>query len=92
MKIVKVDLIIGFGYDNATLAEHRHPTREDLDKISKDTPILLWHQSGHIVAVNSKAQFIHAGLLAFPSYGPESLSRVLGLGGSSSRIVRITAS
>jgi len=51
----KVDLVLGFGYDNATLAEHRHPTRDDLDQISKDTPILLWHQSGHIVAVNSKA-------------------------------------
>jgi hypothetical protein len=53
--VKKIDLIIGFGYDNATLAEHRHPTRDDLDKISKDTPVLLWHQSGHIVAVNSKA-------------------------------------
>jgi len=51
----KVGLIIGFGYDNATLAEHRHPTRDDLDEISRDIPILLWHQSGHIVAVNSKA-------------------------------------
>ncbi len=53
--VKKVDLILGFGYDNATLAEHRHPTRDDLDQISKDIPILLWHQSGHIVAVNSKA-------------------------------------
>lgn len=53
--VKKVGLIIGFGYDNATLAEHRHPTRDDLDQISKDIPIVLWHQSGHIVAVNSKA-------------------------------------
>ena len=53
--VKKVNLIVGFGYDNATLAEHRHPTRDDLDPISKDVPILLVHQSGHIVAVNSKA-------------------------------------
>jgi len=53
--IRKVNLIIGFGYDNATLAEQRHPTRDDLDQISKDVPILLMHQSGHIIAVNSKA-------------------------------------
>lgn len=51
----KVGLVLGFGYDNASLAEHRHPTRDDLDQISTDVPILLWHQSGHIVAINSKA-------------------------------------
>jgi predicted amidohydrolase YtcJ len=48
-------LIMGFGYDNATLAEHRHPTREDLDVISTDLPIYLVHQSGHMGAANSKA-------------------------------------
>jgi predicted amidohydrolase YtcJ len=48
-------LVIGFGYDNAQLAELRHPTREDLDKISEDIPIILVHQSGHFGAVNSKA-------------------------------------
>ena len=53
--VSKVNLIVGFGYDNATLAEHRHPTRDDLDRISKDVPILLVHQSGHIISVNSKA-------------------------------------
>ena len=53
--VKKVNLILGFGYDNATLAEHRHPTRDDLDQISKDVPIMLWHQSGHMVGVNSKA-------------------------------------
>jgi hypothetical protein len=53
--VKKTQLVIGFGYDNATLAEHRHPTRDDLDAISKEIPVLLWHQSGHIVAVNSKA-------------------------------------
>lgn len=53
--VKKVNLIVGFGYDNATMAEQRHPTREDLDPISKDVPILLVHQSGHLVAANSKA-------------------------------------
>jgi hypothetical protein len=53
--VKKVGLILGFGYDNASLAEHRHPNRDDLDQISKDIPVLLWHQSGHMVAVNSKA-------------------------------------
>jgi len=53
--VKKVNLIFGFGYDNSTLVELRHPTRDDLDEISKDIPICLWHQSGHIVAINSKA-------------------------------------
>jgi len=61
--VKKANLILGFGYDNATLAEHRHPTRDDLDQISKDVPILLWHQSGHMVAVNSKGLEI-AGMTA----------------------------
>jgi hypothetical protein len=55
-KVVKdVNLIIGFGYDPANLTEKRHPTREDLDAVSKDVPILTVHQSGHIFALNSKA-------------------------------------
>jgi len=53
--VEKVGLILGFGYDNASLAEHRHPNRDDLDQISRDIPVMLWHQSGHMVAVNSKA-------------------------------------
>jgi predicted amidohydrolase YtcJ len=53
--VKKVGLILGFGYDNASLKEHRHPNRDDLDQVSKDIPIMLWHQSGHMVAVNSKA-------------------------------------
>lgn len=53
--VQKVGLILGFGYDNASLAERRHPTRDDLDQISTEVPVLLWHQSAHIVAVNSRA-------------------------------------
>lgn len=51
----KVQLIVGFGYDNSQLAELRHPTREDLDAVSKDIPVLLIHQSAHLAAANSKA-------------------------------------
>ena len=53
--VKKIDLIVGFGYDNGQLAELRHPMREDLDAVSKDVPIVLVHQSGHLIAVNSKA-------------------------------------
>ena len=52
--VQKIGLVVGFGYDNAQLAELRHPTRDDLDAISTEVPIVLVHQSGHLVAVNSK--------------------------------------
>jgi predicted amidohydrolase YtcJ len=51
----KFNLILGFGYDDAQIAERRHPTRADLDEVSKDIPILLIHQSCHLGAMNSKA-------------------------------------
>ena len=47
-------LILGFGYDNSQLKELRHPTRDDLDAISKDIPVFIVHQSGHLGVVNSK--------------------------------------
>lgn len=47
--------IIGFGYDDNSLKEHRHPTREVLDKISSTNPILISHVSGHMGCVNSLA-------------------------------------
>ena len=51
--VKQIGFIIGFGYDNSQLKEQRHPTRADLDAVSTDLPVLLVHQSGHIVAVNS---------------------------------------
>jgi predicted amidohydrolase YtcJ len=51
----QTDLIVGFGYDNAQLAELRHPTRDDLDAVSQEVPIVIIHQSGHLAALNSKA-------------------------------------
>ena len=51
----KLNMIVGFGYDNAQLAELRHPTRQDLDIVSKDIPVLVKHQSGNIGEANSKA-------------------------------------
>ncbi len=53
--IEKIGWIIGFGYDNSQLAENRHPTRHDLDRVSQDIPVLIVHQSGHLGVANSKA-------------------------------------
>ncbi|MYS86399.1 amidohydrolase [Embleya scabrispora] len=46
--------IVGFGYDDALLDGGLHPTREDLDRVSTERPVLAIHQSFHLGAVNSK--------------------------------------
>lgn len=51
--ISKGKWIVGFGYDHNFLEEKRHPNREDLDKVSKDNPIMISHVSGHMGIVNS---------------------------------------
>ena len=48
-------IAIGFNYDDSQLAEHRAPTRRELDAVSTTVPIVLLHQSGHLGAYNSKA-------------------------------------
>jgi predicted amidohydrolase YtcJ len=50
----KLGWIIGNGYDDSQLKEQRHPTRQDLDAVSTEIPIVVIHQSGHLAAVNSK--------------------------------------
>jgi len=49
------NLVIGMNYDDSQLAELRPPTRQELDAVSTDIPILIVHQSGHIGVFNSKA-------------------------------------
>lgn len=53
--IARYGIIVGFGYDDSQLHEQRHPTRAELDAVSRDTPILIVHQSGHLGVLNSKA-------------------------------------
>jgi predicted amidohydrolase YtcJ len=50
----KFGWIVGFGYDDAQLAEQRHPTRDDLDAVSSERPVFIIHQSGHLYVANSK--------------------------------------
>jgi predicted amidohydrolase YtcJ len=47
--------VLGCNYDDSLMAEHRHPTRHDLDRVSLEHPIVVVHASGHLAAVNSKA-------------------------------------
>lgn len=49
------DWILGFGYDDTLLEENRHPTREDLDKVSTTRPIYVKHISSHFAVANTFA-------------------------------------
>ena len=45
--------VVGVGYDDSLLKEKRHPTRDDLDVVSREHPIFIVHVSGHLSVGNS---------------------------------------
>lgn len=47
--------IIGRGYKETQFSELREPTKEDLDEVSKDVPVLLYRFCSHVMIANSKA-------------------------------------
>lgn len=47
--------IFGWGYDDGELAEKRHPTKKDIDKVLPNNPVYLQHTSGHMGVANSLA-------------------------------------
>jgi hypothetical protein len=47
--------VTGSGYVEYKLAEHRHPTRADLDAAVPDRPAVLYHTSLHACVLNSAA-------------------------------------
>jgi predicted amidohydrolase YtcJ len=47
--------ILGRGWDQAKLAEHRNPTRYDLDEVAPENPVVLTRTCGHLLVANSKA-------------------------------------
>ncbi len=48
-------MVIGRGYDDSLMAEHRHPGLADLDAISTTRPLCVVHVSGHLARCNSAA-------------------------------------
>lgn len=45
--------VIGNGYDDAIMKEHRHPTAQELDAVTTDHPLYVLHASGHMGVANS---------------------------------------
>lgn len=50
-----LNCLLGRGWNQDKLIENRFPTREDLDKISTEIPVILTRVCGHIAVCNSKA-------------------------------------
>lgn len=61
--------LIGFGYDHNHLLEKSHPTKQLLDEVSSDIPILITHKSGHMGVGNSA--FLKIAGLADHSKNPQ---------------------
>ncbi|TWP38486.1 amidohydrolase [Leekyejoonella antrihumi] len=55
--------VLGRGYDQTLLTETRHPTRWELDGVSPDRPVWVWHASGHMGVGNSRSLEV-AGITA----------------------------
>ncbi len=67
--------ICGRGYDDTLLSEQRHPTREDLDNVSQESPVWIVHTSGHLSVANSKALEI-AGITKATPQPPGGVIRI----------------
>ena len=55
--------LLGRGFNEASMAEGRMPTRADLDRAAPDQPVVLTRTCGHIYAINSVA-LARAGITA----------------------------
>ena len=51
----KGDWVCARGYDQVKLDAGRHPTRDDLDRVAPDHPVLLTRACGHVSIANSRA-------------------------------------
>ena len=67
--------ILAFGADQGLYEEQAGPTRDKLDKLWPDTPVLVYHLSGHGGFANSKALEIAGVDESTPDPGGGSLER-----------------
>jgi len=54
LQINKDDFIVGRGWNQENLKEKRMPTKEELDLVSTDKPIIIIRVCGHVAVCNSK--------------------------------------
>ncbi|MEO5607647.1 MAG: amidohydrolase [Polaromonas sp.] len=73
-KVGAQDWVRGAGYDDTLIAEKRHPTRADLDRVSSTQPVYISHVSGHLTVANSAALAL-AGITASTPNPPGGVIR-----------------
>jgi predicted amidohydrolase YtcJ len=54
-KIATGKWILGSGWNQEHFTEKRYPTRQDLDAVAPDNPVILYHQLGQTCVTNSRA-------------------------------------
>jgi predicted amidohydrolase YtcJ len=78
--------IVGYGWDEALLAEKRVPSRADLDEAAPNNPVALTRAGAHSVVGNSQA--FQAAKITAATPDPESGLIERGPGGEPSGIIR----
>ena len=53
--ITAESVVMGTGYDQNFLVEGQHPTKDVLDRASREIPIFIVHASGHMGVANSRS-------------------------------------
>ncbi len=48
-------LVTGMGFNNEVWEDSSYPTKEDLDRVSPNNPVIVPRMDGHLIWVNSKA-------------------------------------
>jgi predicted amidohydrolase YtcJ len=61
--------LLGEGWDEGKLAEHRYVLASDLDAVSPDNPVWLEHTTGHYGVANSYA--LRLAKIAAPTHDPQ---------------------
>lgn len=72
--------IIASGYDNNALTEKRHITKEEIDKVIKNNPVIIHHKSGHNGVLNSRGlEYLQITNETIPPFGGkiEKINNVL---------------
>lgn len=78
--------VVGRGYDDSLMTEHRHPTRHELDAVAADRPVIASHASGHLAVLNTKALEM-AGLLHPGKLEPGSVVQLEADGQTASGVI-----
>jgi predicted amidohydrolase YtcJ len=78
-RIAPGDWVIGIDWDEAKWPERRYPTREDLDRVSKDHPVVARRIDCHIGSVNSMALERASDLVSLRGFEVDGPGRPTGI-------------